>query len=314
MSGQDTGLHKPHISGVSDLAASVLSCHSVNTSELASVLPREVRSDEGRYRYIDCPLSDPRIDPFWVMGGYVPEVVDKLSSDDRTVVLIMGQSKISQGFECLTVSVRMGNRAIPVAWRVVQTRGAISFDVQESLLEAVLAMLPPGTDLLLSADRFYGTSALVAWCQGRGWQYRVRLKGNLIFQHQGSEITGNDAVRLRLDTLEDATFNNTEVATNISIVNERGHEEPWIIAMDRRPSKHRTLDHGIRWGIESLFSDLKSRGFGITKTQLRHPERIERLMLILAVATYWAVSTGMRTDDHRGTYTKKNDQVDCVLF
>ncbi len=314
MSVRDTGLHKPHISGLSDLAASVLSCHSVNTSELASVLPRDVRSDEERYRYINRLLSNPRIDPFSVMGGYVPQVVNKLSSNGQTVVLMMDQSKISQGFECLMVSLRMGNRAIPVAWRVVQTRGAIGFDVQESLLEAVLAMLPPGTDLLLSADRFYGTSALVAWCQGRGWQYRVRLKGNLIFQHQGSEITGNDAVRLKLDRLEDATFNNTEVTTNIGIVNERGHEEPWIIAMDCQPSKHRTLDYGMRWGIESLFSDLKSRGFGITKTQLRHPERIERLMLVLAIATYWAVSTGMRTDDRQRTYTKKNAQVDCVLL
>ncbi len=91
-SSRDTGLYKPHISGLSDLAASVPSCHGVNTSELASVLPREVRSDEERYRYIGRPLSDPRIDPFSVMGGQVPEVVDKLSSNGQTVVLMMGQS------------------------------------------------------------------------------------------------------------------------------------------------------------------------------------------------------------------------------
>ena len=44
----------------------------------------------------------------------------------------------------------------------------MGFDVQESLLDAVLPMLPLGTELLPSANRFYGTSALVAWCQGRG--------------------------------------------------------------------------------------------------------------------------------------------------
>ena len=297
---------REHISGLSDLAASVLSCHSVNTSELASILPRKVKSDEERYRYINRLLSNPRIDPVLVMGGYVPEVIDKLLSNGQTIVLMMDQSKISDGFECLMVSLRMGNRAIPVVWRVVETKGSIGFDIQESLLNSVLPMLPSDIELLFSADRFYGTSALVDWCQRQGWQYRIRLKGNLIFQHQNSEITGNDAVKLGLDKLENAIFNNTNIPTNIGIINEKGHQEPWMIAMDCQPSKYKTLDYGMRWGIESLFSDLKSRGFGITKTQLKHPDRIERLMLVLAIATYWAVSTGMRTEDNQRTYTKKN--------
>ena len=76
--------------------------------------------------------------------------------------------------------------------------------------------------------------------------------------------------------------------------------------MDCKPTKYKTLDYGMRWGIESLFSDLKSRGFGITKTQLKHTDRIERLMLVLAIATYWAVSTGMKTDHNQRVYTKKN--------
>ena len=29
-------------------------------------------------------------------------------------------------------------------------------------------------------DRFYGTADLIGWCQQRGWDYRLRLKGNLV--------------------------------------------------------------------------------------------------------------------------------------
>jgi hypothetical protein len=60
----------------------------------------------------------------------------------------------------------------------------------------------------------------------------------------------------------------------------------------------------MRWGIEPLFSDFKSRGFGITKTQWRHPDRIERLILVLTIALYWAASTGMQPKPSR--YTQKN--------
>ena len=63
--------------------------------------------------------------------------------------------------------------------------------------------------------------------------------------------------------------------------------------MDAKANTHKALDYGMRWGIEALFSDFKSRGFGITKTHLNCPKRIEKLVLLLSIATYWAVSTGL---------------------
>jgi len=53
-------------------------------------------------------------------------------------------------------------------------------------------------------------------------------------------------------------------------------------------------------------SDFKTRGFGITKTQLKHVDRIERLILILTVALYWAISTGMQPDAKSPKSQKKD--------
>ena len=39
-----------------------------------------------------------------------------------------------------------------------------------------------------------------------------------------------------------------------------------------------------------MFSDFKSRGFGIEDTQLRYADRLDRLILVMAL--YVAVSTG----------------------
>ena len=58
--------------------------------------------------------------------------------------------------------------------------------------------------------------------------------------------------------------------------------------------------------IECMFSDFKSRGFSITKTKLKHVDRIERLILVLTIALYWAVSTGMQPRSNQSNYTKKN--------
>ncbi|GAB4187750.1 MAG: hypothetical protein Tsb0015_06840 [Simkaniaceae bacterium] len=85
---RDMGLEKPHIKGLADIAASILAVRSVNTSEIASVLPREVKSDEERYRYIHRFLSNHRIDPIRAMQGFVPDMMEALGEDGKTVVLM----------------------------------------------------------------------------------------------------------------------------------------------------------------------------------------------------------------------------------
>lgn len=218
---------------------------------------------------------------------------------------MLDQSKISDGFECLMLSLRLSERAIPIMWQVIKTDGAIGFDVQKKLLDMVRKIIPNHTKIMLTADRFYGTSALINWCKIQNWQYRILLKGNSIFEHDGGEINGNDAVNLKITALENATFNNTKISTNIGILHEQGHAELWIIAMDSSPSKYKVLDYSMRWGIECMFFDFKSRGFGITKTQLKDANRIERLILVLTIALYWGVSAGMKPKTKAIKQTKK---------
>lgn len=305
LEGRDTGLSKPQRFGLADLAASVLTCRSINTSELANVLPRQVKSDEERYRYIHRWLSNDKIKPDRVMQGFIPEILEMLFDSGQTAILMMDQSKITDGLECLMVSVRTGERALPVAWRVVETGGPIGFDIQRELLAKVLEMIPENMPVMLTADRFYGTSAMIGLCQQYGWQYRIRLKGNLILQHEGGELKTGEILTLGLSGVEHAELSNSAVCTNIGVLQEDEHEEAWIIAMDCKPTKARVLDYGMRWGIEALFSDLKTRGFGVAQTQIKNPDRIERLLLVLAIACFWAVSTGIAPERRRQQPSKK---------
>jgi len=142
---RDCCLSKPQRAGLADIAASVLACGSVNTSELSQVLPRKVKSLESNFRYIHRWLSNEKIDPRQVMSGFGAEVMALLSAQGQTIVLMLDQSKISDGFEVLMVSLRTKERAIPVLWEVVATSGAIGFEVQSTLLRAVANMIPGGT-------------------------------------------------------------------------------------------------------------------------------------------------------------------------
>jgi hypothetical protein len=65
-------------------------------------------------------------------------------------------------------------------------------------------MLLEGAKVMLAADRFYGTASLIKWCQDTGWDYRIRLKGNLTLIHEGGEMMTGEAVACMPGGLKDA--------------------------------------------------------------------------------------------------------------
>jgi len=147
--------------------------------------------------------------------------------------------------------------------------------------------------VVLHADRFYGTPDLIRWCQDRGWDYRLRLKGNLLAWIGSRRATTGDLTLSGACYFQDVALTGKRVSTNVGIIHDPGHAEPWIVAMSTKPSYLSTLEYSRRWGIEPMFSDFKSRGFGIQDTQIQYPDRLGRLILVMSLALYWAVSTGM---------------------
>ena len=286
------GFHKSRRQGLTLLSSIILDVKSANLMELSAALPRDIGSIDHRYQYVSRLLGNERIDCDEVMRAYAGDIFTRLASRGETIVLMLDQSHINGINETLMLSVRMRDRALPVAWRVCKTKGNIGFKSQKELLDSVQDWLPEGAHVMLAGDRFYGTAKLISWCQTAGWGYRIRLKGNLTLQHQGGELTSGEIEGLMPQGIENAELYGSGVTTNIGVLHEDGHPEPWIIAMDAKPGKYTTLDYGMRWGIEAMFSDFKTRGFGIAQSQIKKTDRLERLILVMAIAMYWAVSSG----------------------
>jgi len=217
------------------------------------------------------------------------------------VDLILDQSRASERHQILMLALRWGERALPLAWRVEKTEGAIGFGVQKGLLDTIAAWLPEGAHVRLLGDRFYGTPALIGHCQSLGWDYRLRLKGNLRLWIGG--VDAGPVERLARDTpyLTGVELTARRVRTNVGFIQDPGHEEPWIVAMSESPGYLTTLDYARRWGIEPMFSDFKTRGFGLEDSQIRFPDRLARLILVMALALYFAVSTGQWDAVHHAT-------------
>jgi hypothetical protein len=61
-------------------------------------------------------------------------------------------------------------------------------------------------------------------------------------------------------------------------------EDPWYIA-STEPAGPQTLAlYGVRMRADEMYRDLKSQGFHLEQTRSDRPDRLVRLMLVLALA------------------------------
>jgi Transposase DDE domain len=285
--------NKKQREGLALLVGTMLDVRSANLMDLSASLPRESERIDMRYQWISRLLGNELIDTDRVMAPFAGEVLHNASRGGRHLVLIIDQSKANDTQQAIVVAVRVGGRSLPIAWRVKETEGAIGFAEQRAALETTLALLPAGAKVVLMGDRFYGNPDLIAWCRTKGWDWRLRLKADLLVFEEGGESTVAECFARGERMLTDVELTAKRVATNIGMVHEDGHPEPWFIAMSDAPTTAKTFDYGLRWGIEAMFSDFKSRGFGLEDSQLQRVDRMDRLILVMALALYWAVSTGM---------------------
>jgi len=285
--------NKKQREGLALLVATALHARSVNLNELAAAVPRAAERLDMRYQWISRLLGNELIDVDVVMASYGREVLARSRAGGRTIVVMIDQSKVNDAHQMIMVSLRVGERALPLAWRMKKTEGAIGFREQREALEVVAALLPKGVRPTLMGDRFYGSPALISWCRDKGWGWRLRCKQDLLVFDNGGETTLAECFARGEHMLKDIELTEKRARTHVAMLHEEGHPEPWIIAMSDLPTTWRARDYGLRWGIEAMFSDFKTRGFNLEDSQIERTDRLDRLVLVLGLALYWAVSTGM---------------------
>lgn len=166
--------NKKQREGLALLIATALQVRGVNLNELAAALPRAAERLDMRYQWISRVLGNELIEVNQVMAPFDREVLGRSAERRRTIVAMIDQSKVNDAHQMLMVSPRVGERALPLAWHMKKTQGAIGFCERKGVLEAVAALLPEDARVTLMGDRFHGSPALIEWCREHGWGWRLR--------------------------------------------------------------------------------------------------------------------------------------------
>ncbi|MBB6018937.1 transposase [Deinococcus radiopugnans] len=244
-------------------------------------------------------LENPAIDCGNIYGPLVTRALRDWGG--QTLILALDTSVLFEKFCLIRVSVLFRGRAVPLVSRVLEHPSA---QVSITHLLPVLAEVKGLLDFVgiqqvrLLADRGFCDTQLMAWLEVCGWHYRIRIKSSLI-------LAAPDGQRLcqvrdvQLSPRETRCFHNVTLTrkhfgpVHVALARPSDGPEQWQVVSDEPTSVETFAEYGERFQIEEGFLDEKSGLFGLEDSRLRDAASLERLILVLSVATLLLVSEGI---------------------
>jgi len=281
------------------IVVGIVQAQSVALPKMAVHVPWPTQA-ESRVTTIRRWLKNLQVD---VWSFYRP-VLEHVLCDWHTVeaiVILDGVMVFGDRLQIFRLSLVHGCRAIPLVWQVIPGKGLTQVDTLTPMLTQAAEFLHPRVKrVCFLADRGFRDWDWAEWCVQLGWHYAIRLTCNT------TVVLANGQER-RIDTLgvksgQRRYFHNVQLTrqarwcAHLSLTWTAGDDRhpPELLAVmsDRRACGARLREYGWRMDIEQSFRDDKSGGFDLAHTRLQHAERLERLLLAVAIATLWCHELG----------------------
>ena len=198
----------------------------------------------------------------------------------------------------IVLSVCYQGNALPVAWAIgPANRRTFAWGAPtQALFTALADVVPPERLVLVTADRGFWSPALWTAIRALGWHPLLRVRPDAVFcPTGGTRVPAKSLVRPGEEWIGTGElFRHSPVRRPVTLVAcwTASAREPWLLATDLPPTAVVPAWYGQRMQIEASFASCKSRGWEWPRTRRRHPSRVARHFLVLAVATLLTLATG----------------------
>lgn len=258
---------------------------------------------------------------------YVAPVIRSLAKTGELVLAIDG-SAMGSGCMCLMVSVLWRGRAIPVCWVVRQApKGHFPTGMHLDVVAQVAGLLD-GLDVgacrvVLLGDGEFDSTELQEACLGHGWDYVLRTsKATLVSESPGMEGATKMGGLAPMDNRRHFFLADMYITTagfgpaNIVYWHDKRYKNPLYLLTNLEYAPEAERYYRKRYTIETLFADLKSRGFNMARTRISNPLTIANLLIVASVAYIKVLlfEFEARTSPFLGRFCRKDRVDDLSVF
>jgi hypothetical protein len=219
-------------------------------------------------------------------------------------------------------------RALPLVWATYPewVLHKSQNNLEEGLLRLLRTMLPEYVEIVLLADRGFGRTELARTCQQLEFRYVIRIKPDVWIEHSNYRGKLLDyPVRKGMQRfLKNVSYRKKNAVKHHVVIHwkvglPKKRDEPWFLMTDmERKVESLTTLYSRRMTVEELFRDDKNKrnGFSLRHTKITKAERLDRLLLILALAYWLLVGIGVmaRQRYQPAMWCSTNRQKECSVF
>ena len=237
----------------------------------------------------------------------------------KRVHLLVDESKLSNRMAVMMVGLGFEGRCIPLAWRCYRANSSKDYPAEGqvgmivAMLRLIQRAMPAGMTAVVLADRGIGTSPkLCEKIDAMGLNYLFRITKQSKIITADAELTIYDQVKpgTRWEASGKVFKKRGRIPAHVHAIWDKDCAQPWLLVTnDRQISAY---EYAKRNWQEQSFRDLKSGGWNWSRSFLRCPQRMTRLIAILTVAYAWMISLGCRAVEEglaRPPIRNKNDKL-----
>lgn len=239
---------------------------------------------------VDRFVGNRRIEPGIAMSGWIRW----LARPGRRLLISMDWVDIRQ-WHCLVLAARIHGRAVPLLWAIY--RHEQLFRSQNSLEYGLLRLLrchlPKKAEVVILADRGFARTEMARQCQKLGFSYIMRITPDVWIEHPDfrGKLLDLPVRRGTQRIFRNVAYRKTRpVRQHVCVLWPAAEDQPWFLMtnLPKLQAKRLSQIYGRRMTIEEYFRDCKSKrnGYALRLTMIGDRQRLERLLLILAMA-YW---------------------------
>jgi Transposase DDE domain len=243
-------------------------------------------------------VMNPRLEVRTLYGPTVGYLLHWLNGPGG-LVLVIDRTTLSNDLNILMIGIAFRGRVLPLAWKVQKKQGSF----QRRYVEAALRFIAQGTPLhaqmWVVGDREYQDVALHSFVRDTlGWHFVQRLdQRTWVFPARGGRFKLNAS---GLKPGQYRSFGRVRITQQrfgwVELIGywAPDEDEPWYLISDRTLGRHQVRLYRKRFWIEEMFRDFKSHGWDLERSGLLHPQRMQRLLLLIAFAYVWLVNIGVQ--------------------
>ncbi len=296
------------LSQAKTLAALVNAAMSVQRVSLANIGRAMVGSTKHQIKRCWRFIVNYRVESSDAMRGILKRLLKK-----RKKVLLIALDWVDiKGFQTLMAAAVLKGRSVPVCWASCRRhvydghRSRNSFE--ESLLLVLRSMIPQEVKVILLADRGFGRTALAKFCRQYGFHYLIRIQPKVTVHLHGfdGQLLDYPVFKGIAKVLVDVLYRSDRAVRQNIVIRwlrnlPKKRDECWFLMTDLQGSAQQLCAlYAQRMTIEQLFRDSKNKrnGWSLRDTQITTADRLDRLILILAIAYLLLCGLGLLARQH----------------